>query len=100
MSNPEEPLFAFQQGETVRMLLDNRNGPEHPFRLCGQFFEVVTGETEWPQPGLEDTVLVPVGTVVEILAYLDNPGRWMAHCRILEHAELGGIAEIVVEPTE
>ncbi len=41
-------------------------------------------------PGLE---------TVEILAYLDNPGRWMAHCHILEHAQLGMMAEIVVEPT-
>lgn len=97
VADPEEPLFTFQRGETVRILLDNRSGPEHPFHLHGQFFEVVTTPPERAQPGLKDTVLVPGGTVVEILAYLDNPGRWMAHCHILEHAELGMMAEIVVE---
>jgi FtsP/CotA-like multicopper oxidase with cupredoxin domain len=29
---------------------------------------------------------------------MDNPGRWMAHCHILEHAELGMMAEIQVDP--
>lgn len=100
VSHPEEPLFTFQQGDTVRILLDNRSGPEHPFHLHGQWFEVVTSESEHAQPGLKDTVLVPGGAVVEILAYLDNPGRWMAHCHILAHAELGMMAEMVVEPSE
>ena len=26
---------------------------------------------------------------VEVDAYFDNPGKWMAHCHNLEHAELG-----------
>lgn len=40
------------------------------------------------QPGLKDTVLVPGMEEVEIIAYLDNPGQWMAHCHIFEHAKL------------
>jgi len=38
------------------------------------------------------------GATVNIVAHLDNPGQWMAHCHILEHAELGMMSEIVVEP--
>lgn len=30
------------------------------------------------------------------LTELDNPGRWMAHCHILAHAELGMMTELVV----
>ena len=45
-----------------------------------------------------DTVLVGGSETVEIIAHLDNPGRWMAHCHILEHAELGMMSEIVVDP--
>jgi len=86
-----EPLFTFGRGETVRMTLRNLNGQEHPFHLHGQFFEVVG------RPGLYDTVLVGGSATVEIIAHLDNPGRWMAHCHILEHAELGMMSEIVVE---
>ncbi len=96
-THPEEPLFTFDPGQTVRIRIVNKNGPEHPFHLHGQFFEIVDQGTPWTsQPGLKDTVLVPGLETVEIIAYLDNPGRWMAHCHILEHAELGMMAEIVV----
>lgn len=94
-----EPLFRFTQGEYVRMVLDNKAAPEHPFHLHGQFFEVLPdGRPETEQPGLKDTVLVPGESRVTIFARLDNPGRWMAHCHILEHAALGMMAEFVVEP--
>lgn len=84
-------LFEFQVGSVVRISLRNLAGPEHPFHLHGQFFEIVNGE-----PGLKDTVLVGGRSTVEIIAYFDNPGRWMAHCHINEHAELGMMAEIIV----
>ena len=83
------------------MRLRNEAGPEHPFHLHGQFFEIVPNGEPWTeQPGLKDTVLVPGFEEVEIIAYLDNPGKWMAHCHILEHASLGMMAEIVVDPRE
>ena len=94
----EEPLLTFTEGEVVRLRLVNEAGPEHPFHLHGQFFTIVDqGTDETHQPGFKDTVLVPGRSTVEIIAYMDNPGRWMAHCHILEHAELGMMAEIVVE---
>ena len=52
------------------------------------------------KPGLKDTVLVPGQSSLEIIAYMDNPGRWMAHCHILEHAELGMMSEIAVTPRD
>jgi len=85
-------LFTFQQGETVRMHLTNLLGPEHPFHLHGQFFQVVNP----PLPGLRDTVLLPGMSEVEVIAYFDNPGNWLAHCHILEHAALGMVSEIIV----
>ena len=80
----------------MKIRLENKLGPEHPFHLHGQFFTIVSRD----EPGLKDTVLVPGMETVEIVAYLDNPGRWMAHCHILEHAELGMMSEIVVNPKE
>ncbi|MCZ7687411.1 MAG: multicopper oxidase domain-containing protein [Sandaracinaceae bacterium] len=101
MSHWHEPMFTFGPGQTVRMRLRNLAGPEHPFHLHGQFFSIVSdGRPETQLPGLHDTVLVPGLTTLEIVAYLDNPGRWMAHCHILEHAELGMMAEIVVGDRE
>ena len=49
------------------------------------------------KPDIKDTVLVPGRTRLDIIAYLDNPAGWMTHCHILEHVELGMMAEIVVE---
>jgi FtsP/CotA-like multicopper oxidase with cupredoxin domain len=98
-ADPDEPLFTFTEGERVRITLENRAGPEHPFHLHGQFFTVVEDSRPWThQPGFKDTVLVPGQQSVDIIAYFDNPGQWMAHCHILEHAELGMMSEIVVEP--
>ncbi|MFZ5479254.1 MAG: multicopper oxidase domain-containing protein [Myxococcota bacterium] len=48
------------------------------------------------EPGLKDTVLVPGGGGATLYTELDNPGRWMAHCHILEHAELGMMTELDV----
>lgn len=98
-AHPTEPILTATEGETVKLVLVNKAGPEHPFHLHGQFFEIVDQGNWWThQPGLKDTVYVPGLKTVEIIAYLDNPGRWMAHCHILEHAEVGFMGEVVVEP--
>ncbi|MFT6400364.1 MAG: FtsP/CotA-like multicopper oxidase with cupredoxin domain, partial [Bradymonadia bacterium] len=46
--------------------------------------------------GLKDTVLIPGQSTVEVIAYMDNPGMWMAHCHILEHAALGMMSHFLV----
>ena len=74
--------------------LVNKVQTEHPFHLHGQFFSILDGK----QPGLKDVVLVPPSGTVKIRAYVDNPGHWMAHCHILEHAEAGMMSEILVTP--
>ena len=92
-SNPKEPLFTVAKGATVKITLSNASPVmDHPFHLHGQFFRV--NDPAWP--GLRDTVLVPAAKPIEIIAYLDNPGMWMAHCHILEHAEVGMMAHIMV----
>ena len=99
LENPMEPIFTFKKGDTVEITLKNETGPEHPFHLHGQFFEIVDdGRYFTSQPGLKDTVLVPGNTELKIRAYFDNPGHWMAHCHILEHAALGMMSEILVLP--
>lgn len=93
---PMEPLFTWAQGATLEIAIVNKIATEHPFHLHGQFFEILDAK----QPGLKDVVLVPPSGTVKVRAYIDNPGRWMAHCHILEHAELGMMGEIVVTPSE
>jgi FtsP/CotA-like multicopper oxidase with cupredoxin domain len=96
-SHSMDPLFTFAQGDTAIIELKNQLGPEHPFHLHGQWFEVLERNGEPAnEPGLKDTALLPGMGSVKLRAYMDNPGRWMAHCHILEHAELGMMSEIVV----
>lgn len=92
-----EPLVV-DQGKPSLITLKDRSGLDHPFHLHGQFFQVVerTGDSEI-EPGFQDTVLVEGNEKVVIYTTFDNPGRWLAHCHILEHAEQGMIREIDVE---
>ncbi len=93
-----EPIITVNQGATVKLRLSNATagGVAHPFHMHGQFFRVVDNPA-WP--GLRDTVMVPDHGPIEIITYFDNPGVWMAHCHILEHAELGMMTEIEVLKT-
>lgn len=95
-----DPIFTFDEGATIDLVLDNQAGPEHPFHIHGQFFTIIDrgGVAVTDEPGLKDTVLVPGQSKARIRVYFDNPGQWMAHCHILEHAELGMMSEIFVTP--
>lgn len=93
-ADPMDPIFTWNQGSTVDVTIVNRAATEHPFHLHGQFFQILDDK----QPGLKDVVLVPPTGTVKIRAYVDNPGHWMAHCHILEHAEMGMMSEIAVTP--
>ena len=86
--------WRFTVGDLVKIRLTNDrfafHAMQHPMHLHGQRFLVLD------QDGVrntnlvwKDTVLLPVGSVTDILLELSNPGRWMAHCHIAEHLESG-----------
>lgn len=66
---------------------------DHPFHLHGTFFQVL----DQPHLGWKDTVNVPMKSSVRFAVRFDNPGDWMFHCHILEHAERGmmGVLNVV-----
>ena len=76
---------------------DSAHPMQHPIHLHGQRFLVlsedgITNENlAW-----KDSVLVPTGSTVDILVEFSNPGQWVMHCHILEHAEAGMITEVTV----
>ena len=76
---------------------DSAHPMQHPIHLHGQRF-LVLNENEVPNENLawKDSVLVPTGSTVDILVEFSNPGQWVMHCHILEHAEAGMITEITV----
>ena len=94
--------WRFQRGEPVKLRLVNErrsfHGMQHPIHLHGQRF-LVLAVNGVPNDDLvwKDTVLVPAGSVVDILVDPANPGRWMLHCHIAEHLEAGMMMQFTVD---
>jgi FtsP/CotA-like multicopper oxidase with cupredoxin domain len=87
--------WAFTVGDRVKIRLVNEMKSDHPmhhpFHIHGAGrFLVVSRDTE-PESNLvwKDTVLVRAGQTVDIMLDVSNPGLWMAHCHIAEHAQSG-----------
>ena len=94
--------WRFRVGDVVKIRLTNLrqsfHAMQHPIHLHGQRF-LILAENGVSNPNLvwKDTVLLPVGTTVDILLELSNPGRWMLHCHIAEHIESGMMMTFTVE---
>lgn len=73
--------------------IENDAEMDHPFHLHGTFFQVL----DQPHLGWKDTVNVPTKSTIRYVVRFDNPGMWMYHCHILEHAERGMMGELHVE---
>ncbi len=96
--------WQFKAGDIVKIRLFNDPNAlhpmSHPIHLHGQRFLVVarngvrTRNLVW-----KDTVLVPVGSTVDILLDVSNPGDWMLHCHIAEHLEAGMMSVFTVLPS-
>ena len=90
------PIIA-KVGETQVWTVRNDTDFSHPFHMHGFFFQVldpVEGVLEW-----KDTVDVPQHTELKLAVQFDNrPGMWMYHCHILDHAEVGMMGHLHVEP--
>ena len=63
---------------------------QHPMHFHGQRFLVFWANGKRLENlAWKDTVLVPVGSRVRLVLAVTNPGKWLAHCHILEHAAAG-----------
>ncbi|HSF16239.1 MAG TPA: multicopper oxidase family protein [Vicinamibacteria bacterium] len=94
--------WSFVQGDVAKIRLFN--DPEtihpmnHPFHVHGQRFLVLSLDgVENENLVWKDTAIVPVGTTMDILVDLSNPGKWMMHCHIAEHLHAGMMGSFVVE---
>lgn len=76
----------------------NTTKMDHPFHLHGFRFQVVS--TDGAAPNMiawRDSINIPADTTVKFRVRLEeNPGTWMFHCHILEHAERGMMGELEV----
>ena len=93
-----EPLFRVKQGEHIVLHMINETDFWHPMHLHGHFFRVIavngvrTRFQEW-----RDTVLMGPRESVDIALVADNPGEWMFHCHVLDHAAGGMMGTFAVE---
>ncbi len=101
----DDIAWRFALGDVVKIRLHNDrfafHAMQHPLHIHGQRFLVVAQDGV-PNPHLvwKDTVLLPVGSVTDILLEISNPGRWMVHCHIAEHLESGMKFVFEVEDAE
>lgn len=101
ITGKEKPNYQVKVGEVKKIRIFNdpksMHPMQHPIHLHGQRFLVLSQDGKandnlvW-----KDTVLVPAGGTVDILVPFTNPGEWMMHCHILEHAEAGMTASFTV----
>ena len=86
-------------GTTEIWQIENVVGMDHPFHLHGFQFQVLDRDGV-PEPYLswKDSVNVPKHSKVRIVVKFDDfPGKWMFHCHILDHEDMGmmGILELL-----
>lgn len=86
--------WKFTQGSLVKVRIFNdprsMHPMQHPIHFHGQRFAVLaTNGIENHNRVWQDTALIPKGDTVDMVVEMSNPGDWMAHCHIAEHAESG-----------
>ena len=96
---PNVPLVMTAGNVDTTFEIENKSEMHHPFHIHGNNFQIVTinGEAPSMPQGWKDTFDIPPRSTVTVVSDLSNPGDWMYHCHILEHAEDGMMGEMMVE---
>lgn len=85
-------------GEFSRVRFVNDSYRLHPMHIHGLFFKVLARNGVPVDEGhFRDTVLLHPKETVDIGTVPEDPGSWMLHCHILEHAESGMMTVITVD---
>jgi FtsP/CotA-like multicopper oxidase with cupredoxin domain len=84
-------------GKFSRLRFVNHSARLHPMHLHGQFFRLLARNGKRVEEGhWRDTVLVHAEETVDVGLVALDPGTWMMHCHVLEHAEAGMMALVQV----
>ncbi len=94
---PDVPMFLVDEGDVVRVRIDNHSGVAHPMHLHGHHAVVLArnGTPSTGSPWWVDSLDVASGTSYELAFVADNPGIWMDHCHNLPHAAQGLVAHLM-----
>lgn len=84
------PLTTVARDRTVVVTIQNQTAFPHVMHLHGHHFQVITrGGVPAARPDWRDSELMGQGETVELAFHADNPGKWLLHCHMLEHAAAG-----------
>ncbi len=82
--------FPLPRGAWSKIRFVNESYRLHPMHIHGLFFKLLARNgVAVDEPFFRDTVLVHAQETVDVGTVPLDPGLWMAHCHILEHAESG-----------
>lgn len=94
----DKPMFSVKRGQTVIINTANPTNFSHAMHLHGHHFRVLDNNgVADPAKPWRDTFLIGVNGTTRIAFVADNPGKWLLHCHMLEHAAAGmtGWIEVV-----
>ncbi|MBI3201142.1 MAG: multicopper oxidase family protein [Myxococcales bacterium] len=91
---PNVPVVQTAKGSVRTLAVKNDSDMDHPFHLHGFFFQ---RQSDTGTLKNKDTIIVKAHESMALTARFDEPGKWVYHCHILEHAEGGMIGELDVQ---
>jgi FtsP/CotA-like multicopper oxidase with cupredoxin domain len=81
----------------ARLSFVNQSARLHPIPMHGMFFRLLARNGEpVDEAHFRDTVLIHPRETIDIGLVPTDPGVWMMHCHILEHAEAGMMTTLAV----
>ena len=86
----DQPLATVARGRPIVFTLRNQTRWPHAMHVHGHHFRVVSRDGKpVASPVLRDTELMMPDETIEIAFVAANPGKWLLHCHMLEHAAGG-----------
>lgn len=89
--SPDVPMLMVKPGQMVHMRMVNNSIQAHPMHLHGHIMTVLKMNDK-PLTGSPvhlDSVLLERGESIDVAFVADNPGLWMIHCHVTNHAKHG-----------
>lgn len=87
----DEPFFQVNRGDSVSIDVFNDTAFMHAMHVHGHHFRIIEREGSIIDEGKpwRDTFMVGPTQTTKISFVADNPGKWLLHCHMLEHAAAG-----------
>lgn len=87
----DAPFFSVQRNDTIILDTVNNTAFLHAMHIHGHHFRVLERSGSDLDEGnpWRDTFLIGPQQTTKIAFVADNPGKWLLHCHMLEHAAAG-----------